>query len=62
MSDIQGNSKVPYASVSDICPFFFYQFYTFEDRYSHNAVGVNPKFNDTFSYEVEFDAKANNYF
>ena len=43
-------------------PFFFYQFYTFEDRYSHTSAGVNPRFNDTFSYEVLVDSKAINYF
>lgn len=56
------NLKIKYSKISDVCPFFFYQFYTFEDRYSHNSVGVSPNFNDTFSYEVLFDAKAINYF
>ena len=43
-------------------PFFFYQFYTFEDRYSSSSSGVNPRFNDTFSYEVLLDSKATNFF
>lgn len=43
-------------------PFFFYQFYTFDDRYSSNSIGTSPKFNDTFSYEVLVDAKAIQYF
>ena len=56
------NLKIKYSEISDVAPFFFYQFYTFEDRYSHNATGVNPNFNDTYSYEVMFDAKAKGYF
>ena len=56
------NLKMKYAAVADVAPFFFYQFYTFEDRYSHNAAGVNPTFNDPCSYEVLFDAKALGYF
>ena len=31
------NLKIQYASLSDVAPFFFYQFYTFEDRFSHNS-------------------------
>ena len=54
--------KLRYADVSNVSPFFFYQFYTFDDRYSANSVGVNPTFNDTFSYEVFCDAKAIQYF
>lgn len=54
--------KTRYADVSNVSPFFFYQFYTFDDRYSANAIGLNPQFNDTYSYEVLIDAKANDYF
>ena len=56
------NLQIKYASLTDVAPFFFYQFYTFEDRFSHNSQGVNPTFNDSFSYEVLFDAKALDYF
>jgi len=54
--------KTRYADVSNVSPFFFYQFYTFDDRYSANSVGLNPKFNDTYSYEVLVDAKTTDYF
>lgn len=54
--------KVAYSDISEIAPFFFYQFYTFDDRYSHNAAGINPRFNDQYSYEVTFDNKAMSYF
>ena len=53
--------KVPYGDIAQVAPFFFYQFYTFEDRYSHNGSTTNPRFNDTQSYEVLFDAKAIKY-
>ena len=54
--------EVKYSAISNVQPFFFYQFYTFEDRYSHNGVGANPTFNDTYSYEVLYDEKAKRYF
>ena len=54
--------KTRYADVSNISPFFFYQFYTFDDRYSANTVGVNPQFNDTYSYEMLVDSKAIDFF
>lgn len=54
--------KMRYANVSNVSPFFFYQFYTFDDRYSSNSVGTNPQFNDTYSYETLVDAKAIQYF
>ena len=56
------NLKMRYSDVSNVSPFFFYQFYTFDDRYSTNSVGTNPTFNDTFSYDVMVDAKAIQYF
>jgi hypothetical protein len=54
--------KVKYSDLTDIAPFFYYQFFTFDERYSGNGAGTNPKFNDTFSYEVFFDSKATSYF
>lgn len=54
--------KLPYDGVRDVAPFFFYQFYTFDDRYSKNGFGLAPRFNDTFSYEVLFDARAHSFF
>ena len=36
------NLTVGYSQLRDIQPFFYYQFYTFDERYSHNALGVNP--------------------
>ena len=51
-----------YAELSDVAPFFYYQFFTFDERYSANGTGVNPKFDDTYSYEVTFDSRAIDYF
>lgn len=56
------NLQTAYESVRNVEPFFFYQFYTFDDRYSKNGMGVNPEFHDTYSYEVNFDSKAVSYF
>jgi len=33
---------VKYGEVSNISPFFYYQFYDFDERYSSTAVGKNP--------------------
>ena len=54
--------KIPMASTNEAAPFFCYQFYTFDERYSHNGVGLNPTYDDTFSYKVLFDANAHTYF
>ena len=51
-----------YAEISDVAPFFYYQFFTFDERYSTNGQGVNPRFDDTYSYEVTFDSRAVEYF
>lgn len=53
--------KVSYSGIREVKPFFFYQFYTFDDRYSKNGFGLNPKFDDKFSYEMQFDARAHSY-
>lgn len=54
--------KFKYSEVSDVAPFFYYQFFTFDERYSSNSAGVNPRFDDSYSYEVTFDARAIAYF
>ena len=56
------NLKMKYAEISDVAPFFYYQFFTFDERYSTNGQGVNPRFDDTYSYEVTFDSRAVEYF
>lgn len=48
--------------MSDVSPFFYYQFFTFDERYSSNSSGINPRFDDSYSYEVTFDARAIQYF
>lgn len=53
--------KMKYAELSDVAPFFYYQFYTFDERYSKNSAGINPRFDDSYSYEVTFDARAVEY-
>ena len=54
--------KLPHANVTSIQTFVFYQFYTFEDHYSDNKDGVNPRYGDTRRYTVTFDSKARSYF
>lgn len=56
------NLQFAYSNVTDVAPFFYYQFYTYEERYSKNSTGVNPIFNDRHSYEVTCDARAQDYF
>lgn len=53
--------KVKYGDVSNVSPFFYYQFYDFDERYSATAIGKNPVFEDTQNYEVLFDAKMVSY-
>jgi len=31
------NLKMKYAEISDVAPFFYYQFFTFDERYSTNG-------------------------
>jgi hypothetical protein len=52
---------VKYGDVVNISPFFYYQFYDFDERYSPTSAGKNPIFEDTMSYEVLFDAKLVHY-
>jgi hypothetical protein len=39
--------KVKYSGVSHIAPFFYYQFYNFDERYSATGAGDHPIFEDT---------------
>jgi hypothetical protein len=56
------NLVIPFSKVSEALPFFWYQFYTEDEHTSHNGSGINPRFEDTQSYEVLFDSKAVSYF
>jgi len=48
--------KVRDADVTyQIAPFFYYQFFTFDESYSHTATGTNPTFQDARSYTMVFD-------
>lgn len=47
--------QVDYADTSKVAPFFYYDFFTFGERYSTTAVGCNPKFGDSRSYTMDFD-------
>jgi hypothetical protein len=38
--------KVKYGEIAKIAPFFYYQFYTFDERYSSTAHGPEPQFDD----------------
>ena len=50
-----------YGDVVQISPFFYYQFYHFDERYSVTQAGKSPVFEDTMSYEVNYDAKLIHY-
>ena len=39
--------RVKYGKIAQIQPFFYYQFYNQDERYSMTAAGENPKFEDT---------------
>jgi uncharacterized protein YkuJ len=39
--------KVKYSELTKIAPFFYYHFYTFDERYSETHTGENPMFNDS---------------
>lgn len=47
--DVQGckNLFVTYGELSKIAPFFYYQFYTFNETYSSTLKGENPSFSDS---------------
>ena len=53
--------SVKYGDVANISPFFYYQFYDFDERYSPTAIGKNPVFEDAQNFEVSLDAKLVNY-
>ena len=38
---------VKHSEIAQIAPFFYYRFYTFEDKQSYNGKGRMPVFNDT---------------
>lgn len=56
------NLKVRHADMGDVAPFYYFQFYTFDEHYSACSAGVNPRFQDRpLTYEVEMHSKAVNY-
>jgi len=56
------NLKVRYSELSNVAPFFYYQFYTFDEIYSPNGEGTSPHFDESKSYDVLLDSKAISYF
>ena len=42
-------------------PFFFYNFYKFDEYYSRTSKGPNPEFNDIKTFSTELDSKFKNY-
>ena len=52
---------VKYGQVATVSPFFYYQFYDKDEKYSPTMVGRSPVFDDMQSYEVMLDAKLVNY-
>lgn len=55
------NLQSGYSASNQISPFFYYQFYTMEERYSHTVPGANPMFDDSQAYEVPHDHKLSKY-
>ena len=46
---------------SKIRPFFFYNFYTFDEYISKSLEGPNPEFNDLKTYSTEIDSRFKDY-
>ena len=40
---------------SQIAPFFYYHFFTFDEYYSYTAAGSDPTFKDSQTYQMQFD-------
>ncbi|CDW85652.1 protein fantom [Stylonychia lemnae] len=55
------NLRVKYSNIAQIQPFFYYQFYNQDERYSMTGAGKDPNYEDTQNYEVQFDAKLIQY-
>lgn len=55
------NLFVTYGDLSKIAPFFFYQFYTFNETYSSTLKGENPSFLDRQTFEMKFDDSSIKY-
>lgn len=53
--------KCNYGDVSQMAPFFHYQFFTFPERLSHTAGGPNPTFQDSQPYTMTFDDETMKY-
>ena len=47
--------EVRYGTAAKIAPFFYYQFFTFEEKFSRTGAGPNPTFQDTEAYTMRFD-------
>lgn len=56
-----GCSRLTSKVNKDLIPFFYYQFYTFDEHYSATLQGANPVFEDARSFEVKFDEKFREY-
>ncbi len=41
------NLTAKHSDITKIAPFFYYQFYTFDEKYSKTSVGSEPAFDDT---------------
>jgi hypothetical protein len=44
-----------------MAPFFYYQFYNFDERYSQTMRGASAIFDDVQPYEVQQDLKLQEY-
>jgi len=53
---MQGHDlKVGFSKAAPVAPFFYYQFHTFDEKYSEAAKGNNPVFNSKENFAVKFD-------
>jgi hypothetical protein len=55
------NLSSSYSSADQIAPFFYYQFYNFDERYSQTVHGSSAMFEDVQPYEVTHDHKLDEY-
>jgi hypothetical protein len=49
--------KAKFGEVTKMAPFFYYQFYTFDEVYSATRDGPHPEFNEVKEFVLTFDGK-----
>ena len=53
--------RVHYSNVAEIAPFFYYQFYTFDDFISSEQTGKDPAYRDVTTYKISLNNETVQY-